>query len=155
MSQDAMCQYVVNICHYPEYHFWCVFSVPHRHTCYVPAGLAETVTLIVLCSCTDAAFTAKGMSIRALWGREHKSKVDHDICLVCYRGRRPSFSMPLGRTPTGRIVDWKPPSKETPHKSAGGDSLAQQGSKDTQKAEVIPSSGKHMVYAKWVMLLQN
>ena len=77
--------------------------------------------------------------------------------IACHRGRRPSFSMPLGRTPTGRIVDWKPPGKEAPHKSAGSDSPAQQGSKDAQKAEQIPHSGKHprMVYAKWVLLLHG
>ena len=73
---------------------------------------------------------------------------------VCFRGRGPSFSMPLGRTPTGRIVDWKPPGKEAPHKPAGSDSPAQQGSKETQKAEQIQPSGRHplMVYAKWVVL---
>ena len=64
------------------------------------------------------------------------------IYLVCNRGRRPSFSMPLGRTPTGRIVDWKPPGKEAVHKSAGSDSPAQQGSKDTQKTEQIRSLGQ-------------
>lgn len=73
--------------------------------------------------------------------------------MVWYRGRRPSFGMPLGRTPTGRIVDWKPPGKEAAHKSAGTDSPAQQGSKDAQKAEQVQPSGQptHMAYAKWVM----
>ncbi|KAL3148229.1 hypothetical protein ABBQ38_013701 [Trebouxia sp. C0009 RCD-2024] len=59
------------------------------------------------------------------------------------RGRRPSFSMPLGRTPTGRIVDWKPPApaKEAAHKCAGGDTPAQQGHKDAQQTEHIQPSG--------------
>lgn len=52
--------------------------------------------------------------------------------------------MPLGRTPTGRIVDWKPPApaKEAAHKCAGGDTPAQQGHKDAQQTEHIQPSGQ-------------
>ena len=51
--------------------------------------------------------------------------------------------MPLGRTPTGRIVDWKPPGKETPAKSPVVDSatLTQPSSKDGKKPEHTPAPG--------------
>ena len=65
----------------------------------------------------------------------------HVLCLRC-RARRPSLSnMPAGRTPTGRIVDWKPPTKETPAKPSVTDTPTQSGSKEAKRPDQAPASG--------------
>jgi len=45
----------------------------------------------------------------------------------------------LGKASTGRIVDWKPPGKDTPAQPANGGSQAQSGSKDTKPSELAPT----------------
>ena len=50
--------------------------------------------------------------------------------------------MPLGRTPTGRIVDWKPPGKDTAAKPPVTDTAAHLGSKDSRKPEHTTAPGQ-------------
>ena len=60
-------------------------------------------------------------------------------CDMC-RGRATYKGMPLGRASTGRIVDWKPPGKETPQQPAKAGSQAHPVGKDTKPSEQTPAT---------------
>ena len=60
-----------------------------------------------------------------------------------YRGRGATYKgMPLGRASTGRIVDWKPPGKETPQQPAKSGSQAHTASKDPKPSEQTPATSR-------------
>jgi len=56
-----------------------------------------------------------------------------------YRGRSTYKGISLGKASTGRIVDWKPPGKDTPSQPASGGSQALSASKDAKAPEPAPT----------------
>ena len=49
--------------------------------------------------------------------------------------------MPPGRVPTGRIVDWKPPGKDTAQQPNAAGNVSQPASRDAERAQQMPVSG--------------
>ncbi len=63
----------------------------------------------------------------------------HLLFIAVHRGRSMYKGISLGKASTGRIVDWKPPGKDTPAQPAGGSSQAQSASKDAKAPELAPT----------------
>ena len=53
--------------------------------------------------------------------------------------------MPPARTPTGRIVDWKPRGKDSAQKPSASGSQSQHGNRDAKPVQQTPTSGKGCV----------
>ena len=61
------------------------------------------------------------------------------VLTAVHRGRSMYKGISLGKASTGRIVDWKPPGKDTPSHPAGGGSQALSASKDGKPPELAPT----------------